>query len=140
MTDALIPATGPTWNIERDNCQVGNIVINRIVDLENIPCAAEHIYPDATPEIMEKIAGRLDKIHFGDTSSDLYLSFHSLKVGRVLCRWRLRRVKASVSQVAVTPWQRSISLELLIKLAISQLAGVPFSSLLKGGSCRQFKC
>ena len=77
MTDALNPATGPTWSIERDNCQVGNIVINRIVDLENIPFAAELIYPDSTPEIMERISGRLDKIHFGDTSSDLYLSFHS---------------------------------------------------------------
>ena len=72
LTDALNPATGPTWNIERDNCQVGNIVINRIVDLENIPFAAELIYPDSTPEIMEKIAGRLDKIHFGDTIGNTF--------------------------------------------------------------------
>ena len=77
LTDALNPATRPTWNIERDSCQVGNIMINRVVDLENIPFAAELIYPDSTPGIMEKIAGRLDKIHFGDTSSDLHLSFHS---------------------------------------------------------------
>ena len=77
MTNAPSLAKRPTWNTERDGCQIGNIEINRVVDLENSPFAADLIYPDSTPEIMETLAGRLDNIHFGDTSSDLYLSFHS---------------------------------------------------------------
>ena len=80
MTDASSPATHPKWDTELNGCKIGDIEINRVVDLENIPFAANLIYPDATPEIVESIAERLDKIHFGDTSNDLYLSFHSYLV------------------------------------------------------------
>ena len=80
MTETGNFTTRPVWNAERDGCQIGDIAIDRIVDLQHIPFAADLIYPDATPDILEELASRLDKVHFGERNTELCLSFHSYLV------------------------------------------------------------
>ena len=52
MTNAV------TWDAETDSCDVGSTRIHRIVDLENLPFAANMIYPDAVPAEMQDLSSR----------------------------------------------------------------------------------
>ena len=74
------PASRPVWNTAEDGCRIGSIQINRVIDLEAVPFASDLIYPDSTTEALDDLATRIDCIHFGDSNTELMLSFHSYLV------------------------------------------------------------
>jgi glyoxylase-like metal-dependent hydrolase (beta-lactamase superfamily II) len=68
------------WNKNTDSCDVGNITIKRIVDLELVPFPANLIFPEATPETIINLANEVGMHHFANNTYDLLLSFHSYLV------------------------------------------------------------
>lgn len=68
------------WDEARDGCDLGDRTIDRIADLEDSPYAPELIYPDATSDEIERIAGIFGARHIDQSSFQLLLSFHSFLV------------------------------------------------------------
>ena len=68
------------WNARKDSCNVGEISIKRIVDLEHVPFDPSLVFPDAKPEIIKKLTPQVGLQHFSDNNLDLLLSFHSFLI------------------------------------------------------------
>jgi len=68
------------WNARKDSCNVGEISIKRIVDLEHVPFNPSLVFPDAKPEIIKKLSLQVGLQHFSDNNLDLLLSFHSFLI------------------------------------------------------------
>ena len=69
-----------SWDLSKDCCKTGDILINRVVDLEHVPFPSELIFPDSTPKIINEMKNRLAPEHFSRKSNQLLLSFHSFLV------------------------------------------------------------
>ncbi|MGY8817498.1 MAG: hypothetical protein ACKVHB_07005 [Pseudomonadales bacterium] len=68
------------WNGDREKCQIGSNSIHRIVDIENLPFAADLLYPDANSLEIQELVGKFGYKHFDPNSLDLLLSFHAFLV------------------------------------------------------------
>ena len=56
------------WNARKDSCNVGEISIKRIVDLEHVPFDPSLVFPDAKPEIIKKLTPQVGLQHFSDNN------------------------------------------------------------------------
>jgi glyoxylase-like metal-dependent hydrolase (beta-lactamase superfamily II) len=70
----------PFWNEHDDSCNVGKIIIRRIIDLEQVPFNSKIVFPDADPTIIKQLSTKVGLEHFSDINLDLLLSFHSFLI------------------------------------------------------------
>ena len=68
------------WNATTDSCNVGNLAIHRIVELEGQPFPAENFFLDADMEMVRKLASDLGPRHVDFASFELLLSFQSFLI------------------------------------------------------------
>ena len=68
------------WNPNNDSCNIGNLIVSRVVDLERVPFAAELVFPDSNPTIIKQLSKQVGLQHFADITLDLLLSFHSFLI------------------------------------------------------------
>ena len=68
------------WNPNNDSCNIGNLIVSRVVDLERVPFAAELVFPDSNPTVIKQLSKQVGLQHFADITLDLLLSFHSFLI------------------------------------------------------------